>query len=177
MPEHAFAPTLLFFITNEDTIVLGEFQFVKGEFVDINKLLRNVELFEGLSEEDLDEVARICKPRQFSFGDILAHQGEIGREMFIVSNGLVEVSVHEQKTPRVVVNLGVGQLIGEMSLVDRGPRSATVRAIHDPTIVQVIQHDDFQTLCQQNTQIGYLVMQNVAADLSFKLRHRNLSGG
>jgi CRP-like cAMP-binding protein len=71
--------------------------------------------------------------------------------------------------------LGTGQIIGEMALVDRGPRSATVRAIHTPTIVQVIRHADFHQLCQENTQIGYTVMYNIAADLSFKLRHRNLS--
>lgn len=152
-------------------------KFVKGEGVDIYKLLRSVELFEGLTDEDLDEVASICAQRQFKVGDVLAKQGDVGCELFIISDGLVEVTVREHTSPRVVVNLGTGQLIGEMSLVDRGPRSATVRAIHDPTTVQVIQHGAFQALCQRNTRIGYLVMLNIASDLSFKLRHRNLSGG
>lgn len=143
--------------------------------MDIKKLLRSVELFEGLSDDDLDEVSTICTQRQLKDGDILAKQGDAGSELFIVSDGLVEVTIRERTTPRVVVNLGVGQLIGEMSLVDRGTRSATVKAIQDPTIVQVIQHEEFQALCQRNTQIGYLVMLNIAADLSFKLRHRNLS--
>jgi CRP-like cAMP-binding protein len=143
--------------------------------VDINELLRRVELFDGLMDDDLNEVAAICEQRQLQEGEILAEQGEAGNELFIVSTGLVEVTVRERTVPRVVVNLGTGQLIGEMSLVDRGPRSATVRAIHTPTIVQVIQHDKFQELCQNNTRIGYLVMLNLAADLSFKLRHRNLS--
>lgn len=143
--------------------------------MDINKLLRSVELFEGLTDDDLNEVAAICAQRQFRDGDLLAKQGDVGRELFIVSDGLVEVAVRERTVPRVVVNLGAGQLIGEMSLVDRGPRSATVKAIHEPTTVQVIQHDEFQALCQRNTRIGYLVMLNIAADLSFKLRHRNLS--
>jgi len=142
--------------------------------VDIQKLLRSVELFEGLTDDELDEVSAICTQRQLKSGDILAKQGDAGSELFIVSDGLVEVTIRERVTPRVVVNLGVGQLIGEMSLVDRGPRSATVKAIQDPTIVQVIQHEEFQALCKRNTRIGYLVMLNIAADLSFKLRHRNL---
>jgi CRP-like cAMP-binding protein len=148
---------------------------MKGVRVDIKELLRNVELFDGLTDDDLTEVAAICEQRQLKVGEILAKQGEIGRELFIVSDGLVEVTVRERTIPRVVVNLGTGQLIGEMSLVDHGPRSATVCAIHTPTNVQVIQHDDFQELCQRNTRIGYLVMSNLAADLSFKLRHQNLS--
>jgi CRP-like cAMP-binding protein len=148
---------------------------VKGVSVDIKELLGSVELFDGLLDEDFKEVAAICEQRQLKVGEVLAKQGEIGSELFIVSDGLVEVTVRERTIPKVVVNLGAGQLIGEMSLVDHGPRSATVRAIHTPTIVQVIQHDDFQELCQKNTRIGYIVMSNLAADLSFKLRHRNLS--
>jgi CRP/FNR family cyclic AMP-dependent transcriptional regulator len=107
-----------------------------------------------------------------------AVEGEIGDEIFIVMEGTVEIIVNSgRKTPKVVIHLGVGQLIGEMSLVDRGPRSATVRAIEDPTIVQVIRHQDFHTLCKRNYRIGYIVMHNMAADLSFKLRHRHLSEG
>ena len=143
--------------------------------MEIKELLRSVELFDGLTDADLGEVAALCTLRQLNEGEVLAEQGEVGRELFIVSEGLVEVAVRERAVPRVVVNLGAGQLIGEMSLVDRGPRSATVRAIHGPTYVQVIQHDDFHALCQKNTRIGYRVMLNLAVDMSFKLRHRNLS--
>jgi CRP/FNR family cyclic AMP-dependent transcriptional regulator len=144
--------------------------------VDIKELLRSVELFDGLADDDLAEVAQICVRRTFRDGDILAKQGEVGSELFIISEGLVEVTVGDRSTARVVVNLGAGQLIGEMSLVDHGPRSATVCAVQDPTVVQVIQHEAFEDLCQQNTRIGYVVMSNLAADLSFKLRHRHLSG-
>jgi len=144
--------------------------------VDIKELLKTVELFEGLGEEDLENVSALCSQRVYRKGELLTIQGEIGSELFIISEGLVEVTIREPANPRVVVNLGTGQLIGEMSLVDRGPRSATVRAIHDPTIVQVIQNEAFQDLCQHNTRIGYFVMLNLAADLSFKLRHRHVSG-
>ena len=143
--------------------------------MEIKELLRGVELFDGLDEHGLKEVAEICTRRQLKYGELLVKQGEIGRELFIVSEGLMEVAVSDQTAQRVVVNLGTGQLIGEMSLVDRGPRSATVKAIQDPTYVQVIQHDEFHSLCERNTQIGYQVMLNLAIDLSFKLRHHNLS--
>ena len=148
---------------------------VKGVCVEINKLLQSVELFDGLTDDELGEVAALCERRKLKDGEVLTKQGNVGKELFIISEGLVEVILHEQTEPRVVVNLGAGQLIGEMSLVDRGPRSATVVAIHDPTYVQVIQNDNFHKLCQRNTQIGYRVMLNLAADLSFKLRHSNLN--
>jgi CRP/FNR family cyclic AMP-dependent transcriptional regulator len=144
--------------------------------MDFNKLIRGIELFEGLSNPELDEIVAISQQRRFKKGDLLAVEGEMGEDLFIVIEGIVEVLVKSEKnSPRVIINLGTGQLIGEMSLVDRGPRSATVRAIHDPTIVQVIRHQDFHDLCNRNYRIGYVVMHNMAADLSFKLRHRHLS--
>ncbi len=75
-----------------------------------------------------------------------------------------------------MVHLGPGQIVGEMSLVDRGPRSATVRALTDGTLLYALGRQAFLDLCQANHHLGYVVMRNMAADLSFKLRHRMLSG-
>ena len=73
----------------------------------------------------------------------MTSQGEEGDEMFIVRDGLVEVTVGEAgEGPRTVVNLGTGQVVGEMALVDRGPRSATVGCVTDVTL-NVIERDAF----------------------------------
>ena len=127
--------------------------------------------------DELTKVAALCTEQSFSKDEIIARQGEIGNELFIITEGFVEVVLGERPTAsaRVVVSLGGGQIIGEMALLDQGPRSASVRASNSPTVVQVIQRQDFEELCQQDTHIGYIVMRNLAADLSFKLRHRNLS--
>jgi CRP-like cAMP-binding protein len=144
--------------------------------MELEKIIRGVDLFEGLTTTELGEIIAICQQRRFRKGDVLIAEGENGEEIFIIMEGSVEIVVNSDKqAPKVVIHLGVGQLIGEMSLVDRGPRSATVRAIQDPTIVQVIRHQDFHNLCKRNYRIGYIVMHNMAADLSFKLRHRHLS--
>jgi len=143
---------------------------------ELNEILQNVEIFDGLEKAELDQVAQICRERKLHAGDYLTTQGEAGDELYIVTQGFVEVLLGEGTTPtRVVVNLGAGQIIGEMALLDQGPRSASVRAVDEPTIVQVINRDNFDLLCRGNYHIGYIVMRNIAADLSFKLRHRNLS--
>jgi CRP/FNR family transcriptional regulator/CRP/FNR family cyclic AMP-dependent transcriptional regulator len=147
-----------------------------GGFMDFRKVLESVDLFEGLGEQDLDKVATICQEKRYHKGDIIAREGEAGDELYIITDGFVEVLLGDRPkaTARVVVSLGTGQIIGEMSLLDQGPRSASIRAVSEPTIVQVVCRADFENLCQQNTNIGYAVMRNLAADLSFKLRHRNL---
>jgi CRP/FNR family transcriptional regulator, cyclic AMP receptor protein len=145
--------------------------------MDLINILQGVDLFEGLEESELAKVAEICTEKKYSPGQLIAREGEIGYELFIISEGFVEVLLGERHNSpaRVVVSMGAGQLIGEMALLDQGPRSATLRATSTPTILQVIPHQDFEALCEQDTKIGYLVMRNLAAELSFKLRLRNLN--
>ena len=147
--------------------------------MDVLSVLSKVELFDGLTPAELTDVARICKPREFRTGQVITSQGEPGGELFVIYDGFVEVVVNpsgQNPAPRTVVHLGRGQLFGEMALVDYGPRSATVKSIADHTLIQAIDRDDFNQLCDANHHLGYIVMRNMAADLSFKLRHYHLTG-
>jgi CRP/FNR family cyclic AMP-dependent transcriptional regulator len=142
------------------------------------EVLMNVELFEGISASEMNDVARICEEMTYKAGDVITEQGKPGDELFIIFDGFVEVlhrGAESDSVPRAIVNLGRGQIVGEMALVDRGPRSATVRALSDKTTVLTIHREAFERLCEQNHRLGYIVMRNIAADLSFKLRHRHLA--
>lgn len=146
--------------------------------MDLLAVLGNVELFEGTTPYELEAISKICRERSYHAGDVLTAQGEPGDELYVICDGFVEVLRSEtpsDPSPRAVVNLGQGQIVGEMALVDLGPRSATVRTISEKTVVQVIQRDDFERLCDENYHLGYIVMRNIAADLSFKLRHQHLA--
>jgi len=144
--------------------------------MDLLGILKRVELFEGLGSDQLEAVGRICRERRYASGELVTGQGDPAEELFIVCEGFVEIvldSPSETGAPRTVVSLGPGQIVGEMGLVDYGPRSANVRATSDITVVQVIQRKDFEDLCDRDNQLGYFVMRNMAADLSFKLRRTN----
>ena len=145
---------------------------------DLLNVLRQAALFEGLSPQELQSIAALCQSRSFGAGEIITTQGEHGDELFVVSQGFVEVTLADPGggESRTVVQLGPGQIVGEMSLVDRGPRSATVRALTDGALLQALRRDAFLELCEANPHLGYQVMRNMAADLSFKLRHRMLTG-
>jgi CRP-like cAMP-binding protein len=138
----------------------------------------------GLSEEELAQVAALCYERVFQAGEIIVRQCEPTDELYIIESGSAEVELSgngrptEQTVaarPRARISLGQGQVFGEMALVDTGLRSATVRCSSNGTRVLVIRRHDLIGLCEQDTDIGYRVMRNLAADISFKLRHRNLS--
>jgi CRP-like cAMP-binding protein len=144
--------------------------------MNLTNLLASIELFDGLQADELAKVAEICTEKRFAKGQKIARQGESGDELYIITEGFVEVALgaRPSEAARVVVSLGVGQIFGEISLLDQGPRSASIVAVSDETVVQVIKREAFEALCQADTHIGYVVMRNLAADLSFKLRHRNL---
>jgi CRP-like cAMP-binding protein len=145
----------------------------------LTDMLSQVELFDGLDEAELDQIAAICQLRSLKAGEVVTKQGEAGDELFVIGDGLVEV-VHEETpqdpSPRTVVNLGQGQVFGEMALVDYGPRSATIRVISDEATLQAIDREAFMQVCETYSHLGYVVMRNMAADLSFKLRHQHLIG-
>lgn len=146
--------------------------------------LKRVELLVGLTDEQLAHVAEISQQRFCDAGEVIVREREPSSEIYIIHSGNVQVDLATGRItaetlaapgPQTLITLGQGQIFGEMSLIDMGPRSATVRCTSDGTELYVIRRNDFVRLCDQDTDIGYKVMRNLAADLSFKLRHRNLS--
>lgn len=147
---------------------------------DKKQFLKQLDVFNELSEQELSSVAALCREASFKAGDIILAIKDPADSFFVIRRGNVQIitdsDVLEAKPELVdalMVSLGKGQTFGEMGLVDRGARSATVRAGSD-TDVYMIDCDEFLNLCYENTHLGFLVMRNIAADLSFKLRYRNL---
>ncbi|MCK6625909.1 MAG: cyclic nucleotide-binding domain-containing protein [Anaerolineae bacterium] len=144
---------------------------------EIKDFLRQVEMFIGLSEAMLDEVAHLCQAVDYEADRIIVERNSPPAQLYLVQEGTVGImtssSGESSQAEPVVVTLGKGQSFGEMGLVDNGLRSATVKAI-TPTRLLAIDCAQFRSLCETNTDLGYQVMRNIAADLSFKLRNRNL---
>lgn len=142
--------------------------------MDLRQVMKTVELFRGLDEQQLQQLATISQKEVYPSGATICSQGDPGDRMYIVAQGQVEIVVRDSKGHTYsAVYLGEGQLVGEMSLIDQGSRSASVVAVNDDTMVYSISGDAFTKLCQTDTAIGYIMMRNLALDLSFKLRHRD----
>jgi CRP-like cAMP-binding protein len=88
------------------------------------ELLRNVSLFSDLEEKDLQSLSQEFSERRFSAGDTISMEGEGGLMFFVVEEGEATVEVHG----REVSTLGPGSSFGEIALIDRRPRTATVTA-------------------------------------------------
>ncbi len=141
---------------------------------EVKELLKQVSLFRGLSDDQLNQVAQITQSESYNADDVIFEQESVGDKMYIIHNGQVEVRVKDHAGMlNSVLIMGEGQIFGEMALLDHGTRSASVRALRSGATVYTIPGEDFRTLCQQDTALGYVMMRNIALDLSFKIRHQN----
>lgn len=87
-------------------------------------MLRAVPAFRGCTDRELAELDGTVDEVEVPEGAVLMHQGRPGRECFVIVDGWAAVLLHDEP----VTALGPGELVGEMALVDRQPRSATVVA-------------------------------------------------
>ena len=123
--------------------------------------LRKVGLFKGLSKRSLVRIDQVSDVRSARAGDILVAQGETGSEMMVVLSGTAVV----RRGNRKVGEIGVGESFGEMALLDRQTRSATVTAT-GPMELLVIDGRAFRKLL---TKVPGLT-DSLLATLSVRLR-------
>ena len=125
------------------------------------KRLEEVPLLEGCSQRQLRAVARITDVVEVDACTVLARAGQAGDEFFLILDGSARVDV----SPRKRAKLKPGDYFGEMSLLDGGPRSATVTA-DTPLRVLVIKRRDFATLLREAPDLT----QSLLATLSRRVR-------
>jgi CRP/FNR family transcriptional regulator, cyclic AMP receptor protein len=105
------------------------------------ELLRGVSLFSACSNRELTRIASLADEIEVPEGRVLIRQGEPGREFFVIIEGKAKVL----RRGRRAKTLGPGAGIGELSLLDQGPRSATVTATSDMYLL-VLDSRSFSSL-------------------------------
>jgi len=107
------------------------------------ELLRNVWLFERCKKKELEALATLATPIDLRAGKTLAKQGEDGDEFFVIVSGKAEAT----RDGVTIGTLGPGSFFGEMSLLERLPRVATV-TVTEPTTVLVLTARAFDKLVE-----------------------------
>lgn len=130
-----------------------------------NDLLREVPLFEGLGDEDLEAIGKVTIPRSFDKDQVIILAEEEGDALFIISMGQVKVSIVSEDGREVILSLlGEGAVFGELSLLDGKPRSANVVATRD-TELYMVRRADFLQLLYRVPQIAVGLLAELASRL------------
>ncbi len=110
--------------------------------VDPAELLRKVPLFAGMAAAEFSLLAEHMRERSFVAGEMILQQGDAGDSLFLIARGVVRVSVATPTGEHELATLLAGDYFGEMALLDRQPRSASVRAV-SPCTTYELQGTDF----------------------------------
>ena len=120
-------------------------------------LIRGLPLFELCSKRDLRRIAALADEREIAAGTELIREGEPGSEFYVVVDGEVDV----RRRGRRVARLGAGSYVGEIALLSRSPRTATVVAA-TPLRVLAISGRDFVALLDTLPELWLKVARTLA---------------
>ena len=119
--------------------------------------LRNVSLFQGCSTKDLERIHKASDEITMPAGSLLVDQGQTGREAFVVLSGSVSVKRNGKK----VGSYGPGTVVGELSLLDHGPRTATVVCETECELLLLDQRH-FMTVLEDVPSVAHKVLATLA---------------
>lgn len=133
-------------------------------------LILTLPLFDSFKTDEIDLLARHMNATEILRGEHLFTEGEKGDFMCFVVRGLLDVL---KKTTtgdyRVIARLGKGNSIGEMSIIDKSPRSATVIA-RQPSVVIMLTKKDFDVLTGAYPLLGVGFMKTIMRLMSLNMR-------
>ena len=119
--------------------------------------LRKIPLFESFSQKDLEKIAKAGDEVSMPAGSLIIDQGQMGREAFVVLDGSVTVKRNGKK----VATLGAGSIVGELSLLDHGPRTATAMCETDCTLL-VLSQRTFLAVIDDVPALSHKLLGNLA---------------
>jgi CRP-like cAMP-binding protein len=122
--------------------------------------LAKVPLFEGCSTKVIEGVADVTAEQQFAAGQAVVQQGQVGNGLFIVVSGSVRIVAGSRELGR----LGPGDFVGELSVIDQQPRTATALA-EGPTVCLALASWDLMALVGQDRELTVNLLRGLAGRL------------
>ena len=139
----------------------------------IKHILSELPFFEDFSENEIAYFANNLSLRLFASQTCLFKEGDVGDYLFFVVNGFVEVKIEAHNSSQIIIaKFGPGSSIGEMSLIDNYPRSAT-RIVAEGSELLLLSRQRLDTICEESPVIGLKFLRSLSKVLSSRLRKAN----
>jgi CRP-like cAMP-binding protein len=129
-------------------------------------ILKKLFCFRDLTILELAKVNTIVHTPIFKSGEVVITEGVPSHSLYVIKEGAVSVS----KGGTTITSLGQGDLVGEISFLDKGEPSATVTTLEETTFIE-IPEDAFDELLNDNRDLAYKIMKSVTMTLCQRLRN------
>ena len=143
---------------------------IKKIGMEITEVTRRSDIFQGLSDGELSQLAKVCKMVSYPAGKTICSEGECGNDIFVLAEGKASVLASKTGSKKSKIgSIGQGEIFGEMSIIEDKPRNADLITDTKSKLV-VIDRFELENLMNKNNHLGKVVMRNMAKGLSRKLR-------
>jgi len=133
------------------------------------ELLASIPFFAGLDRSKLKLLAFASERQKLEAGEVLFNQGDLGDAAFVTVEGNFDILVSTPEGPVKVASAASGDVIGELALLCDAPRTATLRAVDNVTVLQIAK-DVFLQLVHDNAEIGANLTRVIAGRLEKMMR-------
>ena len=124
--------------------------------------IKAVPFFTQLSDRELDVIRAVASEKSYPKNAVVLTEGEMGDSLYMIQSGKVKVVIGDEEGRELILKiLGPGDFFGEMSMIDKQPRSASVTTI-EPATFLVLSNAAFERCVEQAPRIANMVMQILA---------------
>ena len=117
--------------------------------------LKAVPFFTSLSDRELDVVRSVAVEKNYPKNAVILTEGEIGDSLYMIQSGRVKVVIGDEDGREIILKiLGPGDFFGEMSMIDKQPRSASVTTL-EASVFLVLSHAAFEKCVAAGVRIAY----------------------
>ncbi len=134
--------------------------------------LKKIILFRDFSEAEIQKIKPVIFERAYPKGTILFREGMPGGVMYMVKSGRIEIFTKKEEQEISITILKAGNFVGEMSLIDDEPRSASVRIVED-AMLMVLNKKCLQNIITANPEGGNKILMVLLRMLCQRLRETN----
>jgi len=127
-------------------------------------VIRKLDFFESLDDKLVQKIGQQCFKREFAAGDAIIRQGETGLGVYFITAGRVKVEIENQGTRMQVAELGAGDCVGELAIVDDRSRSAHVVCLQ-ATSCLLLTRDSFSKLMNKHPQLAIQMVKALVSRL------------
>ena len=142
-------------------------------------LLKKVELFSRLTDDDLNALVPTLTARSIPAGTVLFNQGDPGDSLFVITEGRFRVLAKANQNARKsitqtaeIAEVGAGEVVGELACIDPAPRSATVGATSDAVVVE-LNRTILDSLASYAPQLAMKIIGSIVQRVTMRLRATN----